>query len=248
MSINLKKLRISPSDINSFFFCPRRWYLSIILGIPEMPVPQPERELGILVHNNIAEYYTKISEKPTPEEIQKVATDVFAKNYIPIPGADPKKYEQIMHNFISFEIKRLKTWKRYKPLLVEQRLEAPPFIGVVDAFFDVDKVVVDWKTGNYSVMNNDLMRQGAIYKILLEAHGYKVEKVIFVFLYRNKILEMPETTIGFVLKDIEQMVEMIKNGRFPGRNDKFCNKCPFQLACRFSDIHLMEGLFEEVML
>jgi len=244
--IDINKLRLSPSDINSFFFCPRRWYLSIILGIPPMPIPKPELDFGIMVHNIIANYYEIIPEKPTADQIRKTVAKVFKDGYVKIPGTSDRKIKIVAQNFYRFEVDRLQGWKQFRPTFVEKRLEAHPFVGKIDAFWAEEGIVIDWKTGSYSVMHNDLMRQGTIYKLLLEAHGYKVNKVLFVFLYKNKTLEMPATTVGWIEKEIRNMVEMITKGKFPRRNDKLCTRCEFQLACRFDDKHLFEDL-EEVL-
>jgi len=245
--IDINKLRLSPSDINSFYFCPRKWYLSIILGIPPMPIPKPKADFGVMVHNAIANYFMVVPQNPTPEEIRKTIADVFKKNFVKVPGVDLKKYKLVAKNFYKFEVNRLGKWKEFKPTLVEEKLEAPPFVGVVDAYWK-EGIVVDWKTGNYSVMHDDLIRQGTIYKIILEENGYKVDKVLFVFLARDRVLELPAPNMAKIEKEIRDMVEMILNGYFPRRNDKLCNRCEFQLACRFDDVHLFEGLDEEVVL
>ena len=240
--IVLRKIRLSPSDINGFFFCPRRWYLSIVLGIPPMPIPRPELEFGTMIHNTIANYFDVISENPSESEIRQKISEIFQRNYVKILGIDDKKYKKVVKSFYKFEIERLRKWKQYKPTFVEKRLEAVPFVGKVDAYWAEEGVVVDWKTGNYSVMHNDLLRQGTIYKLLLEAHGYKVEKVLFVFLAKDRTLEMPATTAGWIEEEIKKMVNMIVEGKFPRRNDKVCERCEFQLACKFDDMHLFEDL------
>ena len=248
--MDISKLRLSPSDINSFFFCPRKWYLGIILGIQPMPVPKPELEFGIMIHNIIADYYERIDNKSlTEHEIRRLIVDSFKKGYVKIAEykSSNSKMKRILKHFTEFELKRLRTWKQFKPTFVEKRLEAAPFVGKVDAYWRDEGIVIDWKTGNYSVMTTELMRQGTIYKLLLEAYNYPVKKVIFAFLDKNKFLEMPITTKGWIENEIKKMVDMIKSGRFPGRHDKLCGRCEFQLACLFGDIHLFEGLECEVI-
>jgi len=244
--IDIKNLRITPSDINSFFFCPAKWYFSVIAQVPAMVIPKPEADFGTLVHNIIADYYQNVPDNPDEAVIFETISRVFKNNIVPVEGYTMEKVKELLRrvaqNFYRFELERLGKWKSYKPLLVEKLLEYKPFVGKVDAFWDKDGVVVDWKTGSYSIFNEALAVQGTIYKFILEGNGYKVNKILFVYLKNYKVLELQPATLNEIEAKIQNMIEQIRKGVFTKRNDRACARCEYQLSCRFDDLSIFDGL------
>jgi hypothetical protein len=134
----------------------------------------------------------------------------------------------------------LKTWRKYHPTFVELRLEKslfdglPPFVGVVDFYGAEDGVVIDWKTtGEAFGMHYSI--QGKVYKMLLEAYGYRVEKVYFFSLETGQLLPAPNVSDGWIRKVAESMVESVRMGYFPARKGHLCDFCEFRVDCEFSD-------------
>ena len=237
MQTQLQKdyLKISPSDLNLFYQCPLKWKYQHE-GVQGIPVDETARLFGIAIHNIIALYFNKISanipDKPTEGEISYYLKLAIKEGYDPVLSMRDAKAKRILKNFLNFEKQRLKSWKIYKPEIVEQKLEVGPITGIID--FYGDGIIIDWKTGAEMDENNKyILRQGTIYKILLEKHKKPVRKILFVFLDSGKTIELPPTTEGWVVNEIKQMLDMIKLNRFPAKPSPLCAYCPFILRCQF---------------
>jgi len=229
---------LSPSSINRFLHeCPRKW-LYEKLGVPGVVKDESRALYGKAVHNIMVIYFDKIGRNPSEEEIENVAKEAFeeGKNYA-MEGFGYRT-NQILKNFIDFEKKRKRTWKQYKPTFIEKRLEVKPWselptlVNVIDAYWEEDGAVVDWKTGN-AEMSEEFMVQGKVNETSLKMNGYKCERVFFYGLYNGRLLTVPKITDGWLYKLVWQMAEMVKAEKFPKRQSGLCEYCPFQLRCEF---------------
>jgi len=222
-------MKLSPSSVNLFlgenFGCPRKWFY-VRNKAPSLPIDKRKMELGISIHNIIKEYYSKISDNPSKKEIKLTAMDVFDDGYNEIIREFYSEAEDMIRNFIDIEISRL-SWKRYKPELVEGFLETESLKGVIDFFGS--ETIIDWKTGTAPwTLSRDILRQGNIYRILLQKNGYKVKKIIFIYLKEREIKQIPFD--DSILEDIRVMRKMIEKGEFP-KNERACPFCEFVLLC-----------------
>jgi len=229
---------ISPSSINLFFQCPYRWYLTN-LGLEGMVIDDSHLRFGKMIHHMIQQFYLRISDEPTEEEIERLAWNIFYECYDDTLPQKRGLGKRIISNFIKFEKNRLREWKVYKPTLVERRFNLNEYlVGVID--FYCDGIIIDWKTGQYNYMNNDIMRQGGVYKYLLKKAGYRVNKVLFVYLRDNRVVEVPHVTDGWIEQEIRNMESMIKNKHFPKKSGVHCKYCEYRLRCEFDDTCLWE--------
>ena len=138
---------ISPSSINTFFSCPLRWKW-MKEGKEGIPIDDTLMRLGSMIHYTIKVYYERVSDNPTPDEITNKALDTLNEVYDDSLSHKRKQAFSLINSFIDFEKKRLKTWKKYKPDLVEQRIVLDnDLVGIVD--FYSENTIIDWKTGSY---------------------------------------------------------------------------------------------------
>ena len=226
-------IRLSPSSLNTFFQCPRKWFYQRSKA-PQNYIDDRRALLGSAIHGMIEVYFTRQKENPTLEEIEKLAWDIYETTYDPILKEFEKLSKKIWSNFIRFEKKRLQTWRVYKPELVEAPFELTSgLMGIVD--FYGDKKVIDWKTGSFYYMTKDYVRQGNFYKYMLTKAGYEVEDVIFVFLRDLKVVKIPDKGFGWVEEEVRRVRAMIDQGHFPKKPSKLCNYCEYRLVCEFSE-------------
>jgi hypothetical protein len=233
---------ITPSALNSFNFCSAKWDFDRQENIPTLPVDDEHMEFGLMVHSAISDYYSKIPEKPRPVEIDTRAKQSFA-DFVDVRTASLKsRYQICLSNFIRFEIGRLETFRRFKPDFVEHAIQSGFIRGKVDAFWKEDSTLVDWKTGSFNDGNisEDFMRQGSLYRRMLNESGTQCSRVIFVMLLTGRIIEIPRVPDAWIDNEINKML----NGQIVPNRGIWCKNCPYQLRCEFSLSDRPQGLWD----
>ena len=229
----------SPSQINMGKDCPFRWN-SYIQRRPTVKTETIYADVGTIIHRSIADYYEAINPNPNPGTIEGTFEQILDRNWksAGIKGLVSRK-TKCFTNFVKFERKRARLWKQYKPTLTEGKLKARingiTYTTIVDAYWEEDKTVIDWKSGNVNRIGSSEKIQGQVMKMVLEAYGKPVDRVIFVALRLGLELEMPKTTIGFIEDTIQRLKEYDKLQDFPKRKSKNCFFCGYQLRCGLGD-------------
>ena len=237
LNVVLKPARFSPSNINSFYSCPKQWELHH-KGIGGIPTNRDFLDLGTCIHESIANYFHVIGDKPTKTQIKRLFITVFEQEWEKYDlNHLRKRAEHIRDNFIAFEQQRVETWKTYRPTLIEKKLSNDTYVCIVDFYSEPERTFIDWKSGNKKDLTNDDLRQGKINEILLKAHNYPVDKILFVALYPNRTFEVPKVGDGFVENERRKMEESIRTGYFPKIN-KYCDWCDVVLDCQLEEENL----------
>ena len=232
---------VSPSDLNAFLpdsGCPLRWRWrkEHRLGIA---VDRQRMFLGSNIHNMIKIYFQRIGDKPSAAEVKSVAESVYQENFnIRELSSEKKRAERCWANFVSFELNRLKTWKIYKPSLVEAKLSNEKYVGIVDFHSDPQSTAIDWKSGNLNQLGDNELRQGKVYENLLVSNEHKTGTILFVALFTGRVLEMPAVTDGWIDGEREKMLGMVRQNQFPKSVSPLCGWCPYVLDCEFSEVCL----------
>lgn len=223
----------SPSQMNLFFACSRRWLYNK-QGKRGIVTDDSALVFGKTVHNAIEEFFRKVPDHPSADEIESIAKKVFGEYDRQMIRERKQRLERIRDNFISFEKKRMRTWKHYKPTLVEEKLKSSQFVGILDFYSKEEGVAIDWKTGS-SMMSPNHLRQGKIYELLLRENNYTVKKVIFFSLESGMALPVPRVTDGWIQKELDRMRNEIEQGRFFANRGPLCGWCPYILDCDFGE-------------
>lgn len=225
----------SPSQINMGTECPFRWN-SYIRRQPTIKTETIYADVGTIIHQSIADYYEVISPRPQSGTIEGTFEQILDRNWKTsgIKGLVSRK-KKCLDNFLKFEKKRLRTWKQYKPSLTEGKLKARingiTYTTIVDAYWEEDATIIDWKTGNVNKIGTSEKIQGQVMKMAIEAYGKPVERVIFVALRLGLELEMPKMTTGFVEGAVQRLIEYDRMQDFPKRKSRNCWFCQYQLRC-----------------
>lgn len=232
---------LSASKINTHSSCPFRFACQYVYDSPEIKTPDEDRLFGSAVHQIITFYYDKITNNSTPEEMKTKLEEAFVEGSDYRVEKRKNRVRTIQTNFLNFELERARNGIK-KPVFLEKRLEAtlfqglPDFVGIIDAYFE-EGIAIDWKTGKNEEMNTSRMVQGKIYEMLLRAHGYKVEQIVFYNLMLGRQLQLPKITDGWVQNIVSQMTEMVNKNRYPKKESGLCEGwCPYILSCHYSDI------------
>ena len=229
----------SPSQINMGTSCPFRWNC-YVRRLPTIKTETIYANVGTVIHQSIADYFDVINPEPNPGTIQGTFEQILERNWKSsgVKGLVSRK-KRCLTNFIKFEKKRIKTWKQYKPTLTEGKLKARingiTYTTIVDAYWSEDATIIDWKSGSVNRIGSSEKIQGQVMKMVVEAYGHPVERVIFVSLGLGLELEMPKTTVGFVEDTVHRLKEYDKLQDFPIRRSKNCFFCGYQLRCGLKD-------------
>lgn len=241
---------VSPSSRNRFRTCPFSWKLQK-LGVKGISTDNRALVFGGGTHRFIAAFYKKIPESPTYQEIASIAKETYEEIVVPLNVQDYRqKGEDILNNFIGFEIKRKKTWKVYKPSMVEEPLKATlttpsgniiNIEGIID--FYGDRKGIDWKSGGSGIFPEDRMFQGKTYELLLRALSLPLDKFIFMNLHVGQFLETPNVSDGWYFREVDTFINMVKNGNFPKNSGGLCDNCFGVLECNLSETSFWSDLF-----
>jgi len=228
----------SPSEIGEWIACPTRWWKRRS-GAPRIAVEKKYMDFGTLFHDAIKEYYEVITERPPTGVIEGTFKTILDRRLKDKRFEGMKqRIERCTRNFIKFETMRRRTWRQYKPTLVETKLAAEingvRYVNIVDAYWEKDQHSVDWKTGAKNRITDIDRIQGTIGQMVLAAHGKICKKTTFVCLYTGMFLPMPRTSVEFVEGHVKDMVECVRKRQFLKKRH-YCSSCEFSLSCAFED-------------
>jgi len=195
-------------------------------------VQNDKHQLGTNMHLILKEYFKLIGAHPTKDMIENVAKSCFAKHFDNSLKNILPEAEEMLRNFVKFEISRIP--KYTAPVMVEQQIEDETFNGIID-FFDGTKVI-DWTTGKILTLGDNECVQGKVYSHLLASKGYSNVKVYFVTLMNGRCLEMPATTEQWLLQKTQKMFSMIQAGQYPKCKSGLCSWCSAQIDCEFDSV------------
>lgn len=230
---------IHASEPGNFFMCPFQW-LCKEQEITPSKRPRRKADTGTVLHKIISTYFKNIKDKKITEGfIERYAgahyRGIWKQEGIPYMK---RRADRCIENFIKIEKMRLKTWNQYKPTFTEKTYEHGILIGTADLYSEKDKAIIDWKTGKTDHIDESMMIQGSIYKVLLQKHGFPVEKVYFALLYPGLFLEMPQTTKGWLHSKLKEMITMVKEKRFPKIESGICTVCEYAMTCSLGNVCL----------
>jgi len=229
----------SPSQINSFENCPYQWR-SDRMHLPKIVTDLKFANAGNVIHESIAEYFRVINPEPNKGTIAGTIQTIMERNWKAsgLKGLDSRK-DKAIQNFVKFEVKRLGKWKQYRPTFVEQRMKARingiSYHTIVDAYWEEDATIIDWKSGNVNNIGVSERIQGQVMKMVVEAYEKPVRRVMFVSLKVGLDLTMPATTYGFVEEKVRSIFEHDRLSDFPKKKSSLCSWCPYAIRCGLGD-------------
>jgi len=198
----MKRLQ-SPTSINTFLNCPRKYYLKYIKGLKEKPNIHLIR--GLAVHSAIAKFRRQNPADPTGFKTHvKDIVDLFnwywACQEKEILSLDLK--DEILRGFYNESVEMLSGWyKRYmlfpskgeKKIATEVKLfsDKHGVMGIIDAIHCEEgrTTLIDYKTSKKEEITRDIEVQLAIYTLLYkENYGALPDVLTIDFLKLNKAL------------------------------------------------------------
>jgi len=203
----------SPSSINTFKQCPRKYYYHYILNLPTKPSIHTLR--GNVVHEVLEDFFdidiSSINLTNYPHELRKHAQSVFLKKWQAnrvqlrgfLPTADQEKFffsESLLmvSNWLEQFLERVRTsqssnfqdiFQKLIPAREQQyispKLSVRGFIDAIEQNGDEVRII-DYKTNAYLDISEEQRLQLGIYSVLYhEKHG-KLPNKVGIFFLRSK--------------------------------------------------------------
>jgi CRISPR/Cas system-associated exonuclease Cas4 (RecB family) len=186
--VKIKKRTLSPTAINTYLACPKKFYLRYIKKLKTRPSIHLIR--GQIVHKTIHEFHKNhpsIQPRDAPGQIRHELLKLF-NNYWQTAGDSlnnlgiSKEQLDFYHDDSEVMLLNFSHWfcKNDMPLpdLTEARILSDnlKLLGIIDAVFEkVDKVIlVDYKTSKHDKITDDIVRQATLYSLLYQDRFKKV--------------------------------------------------------------------------
>ena len=196
--VKIEKRILSPTAINTYLSCPRKYYLRYIRRLKTKPSIHLVR--GRIVHKAIHEFHTNYQKTGPHVSLEKIRQDllnIFHREWI--KAAESLNSLGLTRQEIDFYrddselmILNFSQWF-YKNNLASPDLSETKIVsktlglmGIIDAVHTWDDKValVDYKTSKYANITDDILRQAALYALL----------------YQDKYNEVPESILIHFLK------------------------------------------------
>jgi CRISPR/Cas system-associated exonuclease Cas4 (RecB family) len=199
---------LSPTSINTYLRCPRKYFLKYIKGLKEKPSIHLIR--GKAVHDAIAKIHKKESKQSIgSEEMEHDLLAFFNHSWIAQDGQIRTLglSEETLNDYYNESTEMLLGWlKRNLPNLQNRNLRPQAEVklfshthrvmGIVDAIHSVNGKVslTDYKTGKIDVLSQDIKVQMSIYALLYrENFGALPDQIILDFLKFRQSKPFPVT-------------------------------------------------------
>ena len=251
---NLDK-EYSPTAIETFMGCPRKFMIGYILGIPEpdendaFDVISP-RDSGIMAHSLMEQL---ADNDLSCEDFLKLSGEFFDRYIAEHPPLIPDKVDAEKDSFLEMLENAYKTDPHRKVILKEEDIHCTHSSGVklhgfpdrVEKLEDGSLLIVDFKTGrtvNHEKDDINSCLQVVIYAYLMESKGYKVSGGEFRYIKAGQTItcKYDDEMKAKLSEKLELFKEMMISGDFPCGYD--CDFCKYCDICNRADEPALFGL------
>jgi hypothetical protein len=229
---------ISPSALKDIESCPFKYYCKK-MGFAEIQLDDSKRQFGLSGHKIYEEYFKKLPDFVDKDIIIKAIEESIAEYGSAYTDSRKKSTKKFRNYLLNFELNRIKS-KIPKPDVIEKEFRAkifddlPPLLVRTDLFVVGTGTVIDWKFGNNGEMSDDLLIQGKMNELVLNANGLNVKHVSFRYPVLGTKNDIPSVSDEWIHKKLVNMISTIESGVFESKPNILCkNWCPFILRCKY---------------
>ena len=248
----------SPSMLNMFFSCPRRFELTYLLGIAE---PEDDRMFDVLAANKQGTLAHSIMEKlantdMTRENFLKIASDDFdtyMKMNTPLISERVEGFKEefieMMGNAYDMDLHREVVLKEEDIECVHKptKLKIHGLPDRVEKDSDGKYIIVDFKTGRtveHAENDFNTCLQGIIYAYIMEQAGYDVKGIEFRYIRLGETVTCEynqdmKKVLTDAFKEFKEAMETGKFSRYVG-DCKYCKHneiCERYITPEYEDEH-----------
>ncbi len=238
----------SPTALETFFGCPRRFMLRYVLGIPEPDTEDTyevidSRATGTMAHSLMEQL---ADSEMSCEEFLELSGSFFDRYIAQHPPLMPEKIPYVREEFLDMMRTAYDGDPHRKVVLAEKDIECKHSTGVkihglpdrVELLDDGTCLIVDFKTGRkIKHIEDDFMTcfQVIVYAYLIESMGYKVSGAEFRYIRLGQTVKCKyddemKSKLEYALT---QFKEMMENGEFKCCNSlsDSCTYCQYLMVC-----------------
>lgn len=192
--VRIEKRILSPTAINTYLSCPRKFYLRYIKKLKTRPSIHLIR--GQIVHKTIERFYQNhpgFLYETALKEIRKELVSIFddlwgkAENSIENLGLSREQVE-FYYDESRLMLLNFSHWFYKNNLPAPEASEARIFsrnlglMGIIDAVLRMgeDIILVDYKTSKNARITDDMQRQAALYALLYEDRYGKIPESLWI--------------------------------------------------------------------
>ena len=234
---------MSYSQANTYITCPLQYKYKYVLNIPT--VPNHALSFGTTIHDTLKEFHTK---KAFDQEVTlKELLDIYEKHWQPLGYMNeehrPTRFESGKIILADYYAKNADS--KNKPIALEKSFNIR--IGGIKFFGRIDRIdplpdggveIVDYKTGNIKSQKEvDQDMQVALYAIAVkESLGMNPELMSLYFVEGGEKVSTTrdETQMAETKRELTEVVEKIKSGKFEATPGMPCTWCDFKEICPFA--------------
>lgn len=233
----------SPSSINTYLRCPRKYYLKYVRGLKEKPSIHLFR--GSAVHQALAKLTTNCSAEATYEEVRGTLLGFFEQAWgarsIEIGNLGLSQEE--VQTFYQETIQMLSDWARRYARARQKGLSPPRteiklfssrygVMGIIDAIYDHQGRIylLDYKTSKSDEVTRDIQVQMSIYALLYLDKFHKMPHTVSIdFLKPGTIkrLKVTEETLRYaqdLIREIHQKTQSEEESDYPCTCGGWCDR------------------------
>ena len=235
---------LSPTSINTYFRCPRKYYLKYIKGLKEKPSIHLIR--GKAIHDSLARFHQTCREKfDTFKEMKSELLSLFAHAWVEQEGELRKLDlpEVALNEYYHESLEMLTSWlKRNLKALAngkvkpetEVRLFSQRYrvMGIIDTIHNQSgkTILTDYKTGKKEELTQDIKVQMAVYALLYrDNYGILPDSIVIDFLKHDKAIpfkvtdEFPDHAIK-ICKEVHAKTSSVNEEDYPCKCGGWCEK------------------------
>ena len=216
---------LSPTAINTYMSCPRKFYLRYIEKLTTKPSIHLIR--GNIVHKTIHEFYKNQIRGPPPNyarDVHRSLLRIFNRQWLEQENAFdalslPRDEIQYYHGDSQLMLLNFGDWFiRQEPPSFVDASEVKLFsdnlrlMGIIDAiqFKGGDVNLIDYKTSKNAVITDDIMRQATIYALLYQDRHKKAPRAVCIHFLKEPGEPIPIHIDEHILEYGKILVESIR--------------------------------------
>ena len=251
--------RFSASSLQTYLWCPRRYYYQVIEEMPGLDEAEsnehalPAKVAGSIIHRTLEYLGRWRLEHPEDKQVDPAiwrrfydrAVTEFAEGKAPLAQSAALLLEEYLHSPLYEELARRQRFAEYAFQIPFSSVSERTFIltGVVDAVaeFEGDLLeIIDYKTGRppeRKEPDKGYIWQLILYKMAVENRfGKKVGRASLYFLQNHTVWTLPESSetapyLAEILALCEEIGRKKEEADFALRSED-CGACPFSYFCK----------------